>query len=251
MDSDRRTALSAGVLFITATVASILGTSLSRPVLSDLDYLTRLSAGATQVTEGALLELIAAGACAGIAISLYPVLKNWNAGLALGSVVFRTIEAVMYTVSVVTLLSLLSLSRQLTGKEAIDRASFQAIGDALLGVREQATLAGVLAFSLGALMYYWVFYRAHLIPRWLSGWGIAAIILLIVAWLLALFSGTSVMSYVILALPIGVQEMVLAVWLIASGFSSSALRSVEPWASNEIPVVVNPLRREVLRKGSP
>ena len=174
MDSNRRAALSAGVLFITATVTSVVGTSLSRPFVNDPDYLTRVSAHANQVTAGALFELIAAAASVGIAISLYPVLKRWGAGLALGSVVFRTMEALMYTVGVVGLLSVLRLGQQFTTAAVADRAAFKMIGDSLLEVRDQASLAGVLAFSLGALLYYYLFYQSGLVPRWLSGWGLVA-----------------------------------------------------------------------------
>jgi len=49
----------------------------------------------------------------------------------------------------------------------------RASGALLLTLRDQASLAGVLAFYLGASMYYYVFYRPRLIPRWLSGWGLA------------------------------------------------------------------------------
>jgi hypothetical protein len=118
-----------------------------------------------------------------------------------------------------------------------DRASFQAVGDSLLEVREQAALAGVLAFSLGALMYYYLLYRSRLIPRWLSGWGVVAIILTIAAWLSALFSHSPLTTYVIAVLPIAAQEMVLAVWLIAKGFSSSAL---QPGAPSENGAATNP-----------
>jgi Domain of unknown function (DUF4386) len=225
MDTNRRAALSAGVLFITATAASVSATTLSQPVLNHSDYLTRVSANANQVTGAALFDFLAAAASAGIAISLYPVLKRWNVGLALGSVVFRTVEAVMYIAGLLTLLSLPTLGQQFTRAASADRVSYQAIGDSLLNVRDQAILAGVLAFSLGALMYYYLFYRSRLVPRWLSGWGIAAIILMIVACLLAWFSHNPVTTYTILALPIGVQEMVLAVWLIAKGFNSAALQS--------------------------
>jgi hypothetical protein len=74
-------------------------------------------------------------------------------------------------------------------------------------------------------MYYSAFYRSRLVPRWLSGWGIAAVLLLLVACMSALFSRSPVTSYTILILPIAVQEMVLAVWLLARGFSPSALPS--------------------------
>ena len=218
--SDRRAALSAGVLLITATVANVIGTGLSRSLLEAPDYLVSVAGHANRVAAGALLELIAAGASVGIAISLYPVLKRWSASLALGSVVFRTAEAVMYMICVVSLLSLLALSQRFTAAVAADPASFRTAGDAFLDVREQAALVGVFAFSVGGLLYSYLFYRSRLVPRWLSGWGVGATILMFLTCLLALFRQEELTTYTILALPLAVQEMVLAVWLIVRGFSA-------------------------------
>jgi uncharacterized membrane protein len=214
--------VTAGVLFIVATAASLVGSAVE-PVLTRTDYLTRISQNANSVSAGGLLELIAAGTSVAIAIALFPVLKRWNASMALGSVVFRTIEAVMYTVGAVGLLTLLTVGHLFAGAATADRASVQAIGDALVGVRQESVLAGVFAFAVGALMYYVIFYRSRLIPRWLSGWGIVGVILMLAACLSALFTRNPVTSYVILILPIAVQEMALAVWLIAKGFNPSAL----------------------------
>src|SRR5947209_7001 len=187
MNSTRKIAVTTGVLFIVATVAALVAAPLV-PGVSGTDYLTKVSANSNLVTAGALFYLIAAFTSAGIAISLYPVLKKWNAGLALGSVVFRAMEAVMYIAAVVSLLSLLSLSQQFANAGVADRASLQAIGDSLRSAREHATLGAVFAFSLGALSYYYVFFQSRLIPRWLSGFGIAGAILMLAACLLALFS---------------------------------------------------------------
>ena len=156
---------------------------------------------------------------------MYPVLKEWNAGLALGSVVFRTIEAAFYMVGVVCLLSLLTLGQQFTTAGAADRTSLQAIGDLLVSVRDHAALVAVFAFCLGAFMYYYLFFQSRLIPRWLSGFGIVAIILMMAACVLSLFSGNRITSYIPLAVPIFLQEMVLAVWLIVKGFNPSAVAS--------------------------
>lgn len=93
------------------------------------------------------------------------------------------------------------------------------VGGLLLGVREHAALAGVFAFCLGAFLYYVALFQSRLIPRWLSGWGIAAIGLLAAMAVLALFAGRPVTSFPLLAFPLFLQEMVLAVWLIARGFS--------------------------------
>ena len=192
-------------------------------MLTAAGYLTRISENATRVSGGGLLELIAAGTSASIAISLYPVLKRWSATLALGAVVFRAIEATMYAVGAMSMLSLLKVGQQFTQVAGADRAWLQAIGDSLVGVKQDAILAGVFAFAVGALMYYYVFFQSRLLPRWVSGWGIAGVLLMLVACLSALFSRNPVTSYTILILPIAVQEIVMAVWLIARGFSTAGI----------------------------
>jgi hypothetical protein len=65
---------------------------------------------ATSGVIGALFLLIGAFADAGIAISLYPILRRYNEGLAVGSVGFRMIEGVLYIVGVIGVLLLLTLS---------------------------------------------------------------------------------------------------------------------------------------------
>jgi hypothetical protein len=225
MNTNRKTAIIAGILFITATAASLLGTGFTGSILDAPDYLIKIVANQNQFIIGVLLKIIAASTSAGIAIVMYPVMKGSNAGLALGSVVFRALEAVFYIVGVVSLLSLLTLGQQFATAGAADRTSLQAIGNLLVSVRAHAALVGVFAFCLGAFMYYYLFFQSRLIPRWLSGFGIVAIILMMAACVLALFSGNLITSYIPLAAPIGLQEMVFAVWLIVRGFNPSAIAS--------------------------
>jgi hypothetical protein len=99
----------------------------------------------------------------------------------------------------------------------------QAIGDSLVSVREYAGLLAVFAFCVGAFMYYYLLFQSRLIPRWLAGFGIAAIILMLTACVLALFSGNRITSYIPLAAPIAVQEIVLGIWLIVKGFNPAAV----------------------------
>ncbi len=219
--SDRKTARIAGVLFIVATAASLV----SVPFLASMnapDYLTSVSANGSQVEIGALLSFIAAVASASIAIALYPVLKRYREGLALGAVGFRLIEGAFYIVGIVFLLSLLTLSQEFVKPGAPDVSYFQTLGAVMLaGYHVAGNAASVTAFSIGALLYYYIFYQTGLIPRWLSGWGLVAAVLCMIAGALVLLGlvGPLSASQAVLALPIGVQEMVLAVWLIVKGFS--------------------------------
>ena len=105
MNSTRRTSIATGGLFIVATVA-VLAAAAVVPSLTGADYLIAVADQPTRLAAAALLYLIAAGSSVGIAIALYPLLKRINPALALGSVIFRTIEGVFYTAAVVSLLSL-------------------------------------------------------------------------------------------------------------------------------------------------
>lgn len=229
MNSERKTAIVAGALFIIATVASLMGSSFTGPILGASDYLTSISVNGTPIMVGALLSFIAAAASSGIAISLYPVLRKHNEGLALGSVGFRLIEGVFYMVGAVCLLSLVTVSQEYVSAASQGTYYFQTLSHLLLTVHDLAGFVfGVLAFGVGALMYYSIFYQTRLIPRWLSVWGLVAILLLLAASLLTLFDGEPFSisgNLIVLALPIALQEMVMAVWLIAKGFDSSAIVS--------------------------
>jgi hypothetical protein len=230
MNADRKIAIIAGVLFITATAASLLGNGLTGSILAAPDYLASVSSSGNRVMVGALLSFLAAAGSAGIAIALYPVLKRYDAGLALGAVGFRLIEAVFYIVGALCLLSLLTVSQQSVNAGDQSASDFQNVGHVLLTTRDSADFVlAVIAFCLGALMYYAVFYRSKLIPRWLSVWGLIAIVLLLSAVFITLFDGDpySISGTLIwLALPIALQEMVLAVWLIVNGFNPSAIASL-------------------------
>jgi hypothetical protein len=218
MNTTRKIAVMTGVVFIIATVTGLVAATLI-PDLTDTGYLVRFFENKNQVATGALLYLIGYLACAGIGVVMYPVLKQLNAGLALGSVIFRALEAAFYLVGLVCLLSLPALGQQFTAAGSANRPLLQAIGGSLVSVHDYAGLVGVFAFCLGALMYYYLFFATRLIPRWLSGFGIVAIILMLTACVLSLFSGNRITSYIPLAFPIFIQEMVLAVWLIVKGFN--------------------------------
>jgi hypothetical protein len=77
-----------------------------------------------------------------------------------------------------------------------------------------------IPFALGALMFSVLLYQSRLVPRWLSAWGLVGAALSIVPSLGGMF-GLS--SLGVLSLPLFLQEMVMAVWLIAKGFNPSAI----------------------------
>ncbi|MHB9034555.1 MAG: DUF4386 domain-containing protein [Anaerolineae bacterium] len=224
MNTYRKTAVIAGIVFIIATAASLLSNGFTGS-MDTPDYLVQLSANQNQVRIGVLLLLVAAFGSASIAIVLYPVLRKSNEGLALGSVGFRLIESVFYIVAVVGLLSLLSLSQEYVKAGASNAPLYQVSGAVLLSIKKWSGQLGVIAFTMGALMYYSVFYQSKLVPQWISGFGLLAAASSLLAVLLTLFDRLVPFStvFILLQVPILLQEMVLAVWLIVKGFNPSAI----------------------------
>src|ERR1022692_4910123 len=111
MDSTRKTALVAGVFYL-ITFISIPTLALYGPVRNHRDWILS-SGGHTGVLVGCLLEVIVALAGVGTAVTLYPVVRRQNEGVALGFVAARVLEGGMIFSGVVSLLALVTLREDL------------------------------------------------------------------------------------------------------------------------------------------
>ncbi len=228
MNTNRKTAIIVGVLYIIGTVTGILSVVFYGSVLNTPDYLIKVSANKNQIVIGALFVLTMGLALAMVPIMLFPIFKKYNEALALGYVVFRgALETVTYIALIISRLFLILVSREYVTAGAPDASYFQTLGTLLLKGHDSINPILIIVFSLGALMLYYLFYQSKLIPRWISGWGFFAIILHISTGFLAMFALIEPFSTIsiVMNLPILFQEMVMAVWLIVKGFDSSAIAS--------------------------
>lgn len=236
--TSRTNAVVVGVLFVIGTTTGIIAAMLSSPVLDAPDYLTNISANESQIIIRAFLVFLMGVACAGIGLALYPIMKKYSTGLAIGVVGFRVAEGILEILGGVTTIGLLALSQEFVKAGAPDAAYFQTIGAIIqAGDAWLSNGAAVLLWCIGALMYYTVFYQYRLVPRWLSGWGLIGITLTTIAGMLVMLGvipgfGTVQM---IANLPIMPQEIVFAIWLIVKGINPSAVTSgAARTATNEL-----------------
>ncbi|MFC1879501.1 DUF4386 domain-containing protein, partial [Chloroflexota bacterium] len=161
-------------------------------------------------------------ALAMIPVLLYPIFKKTHEALALGAILFRgALEAVVYMSQALLWLLLIPLSQLYIAADAASGSIFNQLGGFFIGADTMFAHILSLVFSLGALMIYYVFYQTRLIPRWLSIWGLVGGILYFVSPLLGIFG----VEAGFLMLPLALQEMVLALWLIIKGFNSENLPS--------------------------
>lgn len=237
MNTYRTNATIAGVLYIIGTVAGILSLVLSQPLRDASDPLAGAATNANQVIAAALCVLLMCLSLAMVPVVLYPVLKRHSEVLALGYVVFRgALETITTLMMPIALLLLVAMGHSYVPVGAAAASGFRAVGALLLKAGDHNALAGIV-FCLGALMFYAVLYRSRLVPRWISGWGLAALVPYLAAEFLAMFAVVDPMSAnaSLLFIPLAVQEMVMAVWLIVKGFNSPAVApEATKTATNEL-----------------
>lgn len=211
-NTDRKAAAMIGVLYLIGTIAFVLSLVVAGGALADHASLDDIAAQRNQIVVGSLLVLVAGFALAMIPAVFWPVGRRHDEALSMGYVVFRgAIETVLYIGIALGWLVLLALSAEANAAPlaGLVHAGLAVTTDQLLGI----------PFAIGALLFYVLLYRSRLVPRWLSAWGLVGATLYLVAPILTMFGS----SVEFLMGPLAVQEMALAVWLIAKGFSAPAI----------------------------
>jgi hypothetical protein len=163
---------------------------------------------------------------------LYPIFKKHNEVLAFGAVLFRGIlEAVLYTVMVLSMLLLLTVSEIYGKTGAANVSNLQTLGSLLTASGYWVSQILSLVFSIGTLMICALFFQTRLVPRWLSGWGFIGAVLYFFANFVSMFGPLHIAPSIdsgvgLLMIPLAIQEMVFAVWLIVKGFNPSAIAAL-------------------------
>lgn len=221
----RAAATTAGVLYIIGTVAGVLAKLLVQgPVRDAQDPLAYAADHSSLVVTGALLVLVMGLALAFVPVVLFPVLRPVNEALAIGYLTLRgAVEATCYVIGAIALLLLVPVSSVVgTGPDTASPAGVR-LGILLIDFDAGSAVLSVV-FCLGGVMFYALLYQSRLVPRWIAVWGLAAIPLYLGAFVLAMYAviGYSSAALNLMVMPLAVQEMVLAIWMIARGFRPAA-----------------------------
>jgi Domain of unknown function (DUF4386) len=238
----RTTARTAGTLFIIATAAGVLSIVLIGP-LDAAQSFSDLSGHKSRITLGALMVIVMAAAIALIPAIMFPVLKEYNEAFALGYVVTRTVEVVLILPAAVGPLLLLAASPPQSTAAPTEPTQFQTLRTLLLGYAGWGSTSAVF-FCLSVLILNYLLYRSRLVPRLISGWALGAVVPYFIDDLLVMFGllNTSSPLHTVLIVPLALNEMVLALWLLTKGFRpQSSEWTTAPSLSPPINTAVRPL----------
>ena len=221
MDSVRKTALVAGVLYLLTFASSIPAALLLQGALADPNYI--LGAGGDgQVRLGALLDIVNGLTAIGTAVALFSVVKRQHEGFAIGFVASRLFEAAILFIGVVSVVSIATLRE--TAASAADPASLMAAGTTLVTLYKVAFVLGTGIPALNAFLLGWLMYRSGLVPRAIPALGLVGAVLFtswLVGYVLGVGESPSVWHSIGVA-PIFFWELVLGLWMTFKGFNRSA-----------------------------
>ena len=225
MKTNRSSAILAGVLFIIAAAAAITGVLLYNPILKDPAYIINTTPHETSVLWGAFFEIVTALAVFATPLALCPVLKKYNERMALACIGFRHLEAAMILIGILSLLTIVTLNHEFSKEIKPDTAAYLIVGKSLLTFRDWTFSFGPnILLGPSTLMTAYLLHQSKLVPRIISTLGLVGGPLISTCGILVVFGVFSQVSVWagLLAIPVFLYEMSLAIWLLVKGFNSPA-----------------------------
>src|SRR4029453_6084274 len=234
----RTTARIVGALYLAGMVVGIAGNLFIQSILGAPDQLSTIAASSALLAMGAVLWLSTVAGDAAHGILMFPVLKPHSERAAVGYLGARIIDATF-----IALMSLLILIQIPVGIEYLNAGSsdtsyLQALSAVLTQANLYAYEFAMITVGVAGLILSFMFYRTQLVPRFLAIWGLIGYAILLLGSVLQVL-GLNLNS--IHAIPGGLWELFIGVWLMAKGFSTSSQLPSEPTISARTPVVPPPL----------
>jgi hypothetical protein len=215
----RSTAWAVGLLFVFSYATFMVGTAMLEPAFNPDSALEDFASLASQLVWGSLIESMNVVAIIGIAVLLYPYLSRAGRGLALGYVALRVLEGAMYFDAKISAFSLVALSEEYVAAGMPEGSAHLLMEQIIRADIAGATRMGTVAFIVGAPVLYALLYRSRLVPRFIAVWGLVAVAMLAAGNIAQVNVLEGFTPLVLLFVPIMLNELFLAGWLLVKGFS--------------------------------
>lgn len=213
---DRKNSILAGALFLMTTAAYLTGSGMVEPQLAASNLLTSFYPAKSQVLTGILLEWVNALGVVGIGAFLYPVLRKYDEGAALGYFGSRVIESALLFVSVLGPILLLTLSRDFLATNT-DQLHFTTLATFTIGIYHLAFKLAMISLGMGSLLFCAILFKSRIVPRIFPLVGFVGYIFLLAY---SVFSILGVKTSDVLFIPGALFELALPIWLIVKGFNA-------------------------------
>jgi uncharacterized membrane protein len=216
----RTTARIVGAMYLAGFVVGIGGIVLIQSILGAPDHLATLPANSMLLAIGAVLWLMAAAWDAAHGVLMFPILRQHNSErIALGYLGFRIMDGLFIAVMVLFILIQIPIGSEYLNAGSSDAPYLQTLSTVFMQAQLDAYNIAMTTLGISGLILCYSFYKSKLVPRLLAVWGLVGYATILCGSVLEVL-GFNLLS--IHAIPGGLWEMFIGVWLIVKGFNPSA-----------------------------
>lgn len=225
MNKNNNTAGIVGLLLlIQFAIGILINQFLAGPFTFAPDYLISVAAHAPQVIASMLLGLLNEVISISVAMLLFPVFKRQHGLLAIAFLVFSSVSLMAVAADNANVQAMLALSKAYTKAGAPDAGYFETAGTVAYANRLWTHLMTFLISCLPSAVFYYLLFTSRLVPRFIAVWGFIGVLCMLIAVLLEIFNKG---SFMLLYLPIGLNQLFLAIWLMVKRFNKGAIVAYE------------------------
>ncbi|MBA3635154.1 MAG: DUF4386 domain-containing protein [Rubrobacteraceae bacterium] len=219
----RNTARIVGAMYLAGFVVGIGGIVLIQSILGAPDHLATLPGNSMLLAIAAVLWLMAVVWDAAHGVLMFPILKQHSERIAVGYLGFRIMDALFIAIMVLFVLIQIPIGSEYLNAGASDASYLRALSTVFMQAQLDAYNIAMTTLGISGLILCYSFYKSKLVPRLLAVWGLVGYAVILCGSMVEVVMGFDLLS--IHAVPGGLWEMFIGVWLIAKGFNSSAFVS--------------------------
>jgi hypothetical protein len=160
-----------------------------------------------------LVDMLTALGVIWLGAVLFATLKKQNEKVALTALGLYILEGALLATSRIGTFSLLQLGQEFASTGGSE--SLLVFGNIALEAMDYVgDTLHVLAFCLGAILFYVLLYKSKAVPRWLSLWGLITVVPVLAGTLTALFDAHLPFIFFLPYFPF---ELVIGIWILVKG----------------------------------
>ncbi len=235
--SDRTTARIIGVLYLAGMVIGIGGNVLVQSILATSDPLSAIASSGLLLAVGALCWLATVAGDAAHGVIMFPILKRHSEVSAVGYLAARIMDATFIAVMTLLVVIQIPIGAAYLTAGAGEVSYLESLSAVLTAANLYAYDFAMTTLGVAGLILCTALLRTNLIPRPLAVWGIAGYAIILAGSVLQIL-GFQLSS--IHAIPGGLWEVFIGIWLIVKGFGTPA-QTPETAATTATTVTASPL----------
>jgi hypothetical protein len=222
MSTNKKVSRILGVAFLLQFISSVSSGSFIKPLWLDSGNISttmrNIADNPWLINTNILFDMLTALGVIFLGSILFLTLRAQSEKIAIVALGFYILEAGLLATSRIATYSLLRLSQVYAGADQTEY--MLTLGNlAIESMDFVGSTLHIVAFGVGAIMFYYLLYQSRLVPRGLSLWGLITVIPVLVGTLATFYDYQISFLFIVPYIPF---EFVIGVWILIKGIPETA-----------------------------